>query len=90
VKIFRWDLLLDMAESLNMEINNRAKTSKRQNWRGILIAAFLLIILIVFILFLAYFICRRFIHPPVSLINGERKNYATIINFRMYFSMKEN
>ncbi len=78
---------LDVAEPLtngNIQLNNPVTTSKRQNWRGVLIAAFLLIILIVFILFVAYFICRRCIRPPVPLMNGERKNYATIINFRMF------
>jgi len=65
----------------NMELNTRVTTSKRQHWRGVLIAAFLLIILIVFILFMAYFIFRRCISPPVPLINGERRSYATIFNF---------
>ncbi len=61
-------------------LNNRITSTKRQNWRGVVITAFLLIILIVFILFVAYFIFRRFIQPSVSLMNGERKNYATILN----------
>jgi nitrate/nitrite-specific signal transduction histidine kinase len=81
-------LFSDVAESLNtgnMGLTNRLTTSKRQNWRGVLIAAFLLIILVVFVLFMVYFICRRCINPSVSLNNGERKNYATIFNFRMYF-----
>ena len=74
-----------MTKSLNSEntdLNNRMSTSKRQNWRGILIAAFLLIILVVFVLFMVYFLCRRCINPTVPLNNGERKNYATILNFR--------
>ena len=77
------------AESLsndNMDLKNRLTASKRQNWRGVLIAAFLLIILVVFVLFTVYFVCRRCINPNVSLNSGERKNYATILNFRMYFS----
>jgi hypothetical protein len=75
-----------VAESLNagnMDSNNRL-TSKRQQWRGVLIAGFLLIILAVFVLFMVYFIFRRFINPSVPLNNGERKNYASIFNFRMF------
>ncbi|CAF0778632.1 unnamed protein product [Adineta steineri] len=71
------------AESSNsgsIESNNRTRTSKRQHWRGILIAAFLLIILSVFIFFLVYFVCRRFFRSPVPLMKSERKNYATILN----------
>jgi hypothetical protein len=64
-----------------MESMNRQTISKRQNWRGILIAAFLLIILVVFVLFMVYFICRRCINPSVPLNNSEGKNYATIFNF---------
>jgi hypothetical protein len=79
---------LDTAEPLNNDnnqLNNRVIPTKRQHWRGVVIMAFLLIILIVFILFVAYFIFRRFIQPPVSLMNGERKNYATILNSRMFY-----
>jgi hypothetical protein len=70
-----------VSESGNMESMNRQTISKRQNWRGILIAAFLLIILVVFVLFMVYFICRRCINPSVPLNNSEGKNYATIFNF---------
>ncbi|UJR14665.1 hypothetical protein I4U23_001658 [Adineta vaga] len=66
--------------SRNTEPINRSSTSKPQHWRGILIAAFLLIILSVFILFMVYFVCRRFVRSPVPLIKSERKNYATILN----------
>ncbi len=88
-------IFLGSAEPLNKgnnELNNRLTISKRQHWRGILIAAFFLIILFVFLLFMAYFIFRRFVRPPVPLINGERKNYATILNSRMCFfcRKKEN
>ena len=55
---------------------------KRQHWRGIVIAAFLLIILSVFVLFVVYFICHRVIRSPVPLMGSERKNYATILNSR--------
>jgi heme/copper-type cytochrome/quinol oxidase subunit 2 len=84
----RYYLILSsgVSESGNMESMNRQTISKRQNWRGILIAAFLLIILVVFVLFMVYFICRRCINPSVPLNNSERKNYATIFNFRMFFS----
>ncbi len=68
----------------NVNSNTRIPTSKRPHWRGILIAGFLSIILIVFILCLIYFIFRRFLNPSVPLINGERKNYATILNSRMF------
>ncbi|CAF1442547.1 unnamed protein product [Rotaria sp. Silwood1] len=68
------------SKSLNSELNNRITTSKRQHWRGILIAAFLLIILFVFILFMIYLICRRCIHPPMPLTNHANKNYATMLN----------
>ncbi|CAF3327704.1 unnamed protein product [Rotaria socialis] len=64
----------------NLDANNRASTSKRQHWRGILIAAFLLIILAVFILFMAYLICRRCAPPSVPLTNHSRKTYATMLN----------
>lgn len=74
---------MDLADPSNNRLNKHLLTSKRQHWRGILIAAFLLIILCVFILFVVYFFCRRFMTPPVPLMNGERKTYATILKSRM-------
>ncbi|CAF0745051.1 unnamed protein product [Adineta ricciae] len=68
------------AESSNTESNSRSATSKRPHWRGILIAAFLLIILSVFILFVVYFLCSRCVRSPAPLMKSERKNYATILN----------
>lgn len=59
-------------------------TSKRQHWRGILIAAFLLIILAVFILGLTYLIFRRCVNPTVPLTNHTKKNYATMLNSGMF------
>ncbi len=87
IKYSKSDFCLDVGDplnNLNNELNNRVTPSKRQHWRGVVIAAFLLIILIVFILFVGYFIFRRFIHPQVPLMNGERKNYATILNSRTH------
>jgi hypothetical protein len=70
-------------ESLH-ESNNRPISTKHQRWRGISIGVFLLLIFVVFILFMAYFIFRRYVKPPIPLINDERKNYATIVNSRMF------
>lgn len=66
--------------------NIRLTTSKRQNWRGVLIAAFLLIIFVVFVLFTVYFICRRCFNSEGSLTNGKNTNYATIFQFRKSLS----
>ena len=60
----------------------RVTPSKRQNWRGILIAAFLLLIFVVFVFFTIYFLCRRCFQTEVTLTSGKGKNYATIFNFR--------
>lgn len=79
----RYSCISSLAEPLNIgqiQLTTTLPASKRQQWRGVVIVAFLLIILIVFVLFLIYFLCRRLIHPSVPLINGERKNYATILN----------
>ena len=67
--------------------NVRLTISKRQNWRGVVIAAFLLIIFVVFVLFTIYFICRRCFNSEGSLTNGKSTNYATILNFRKSFSL---
>ncbi|CAF3547995.1 unnamed protein product [Rotaria sordida] len=73
-----------VSKSLNIESKNPTTipttTSKRQHWRGIVIAAFLLIILVVFILFMVYLICRRCVRPPMPLTNHSKKNYATMLN----------
>ena len=61
----------------------RSNVFRRSHWRGVVITAFLLIIVIVFVLFAVYFLFRRcLVSPPMPLINGERKNYATIVNSR--------
>jgi hypothetical protein len=41
---------------------------------------------------MAYFICRRFVQPSsISLLNHhEQKNYSTIVNSRMLFSIKKS
>jgi len=64
----------------NIQMTSTLPPAKRQQWRGVVIVAFLLIIIIVFVLFMIYFLCRHLINPSVPLINGERKNYATILN----------
>lgn len=62
---------------------DRSAVFRRSHWRGVVITAFLLIIVIVFVLFAVYFLFRRcVVTPPMPLINGERKNYATIVNSR--------
>jgi hypothetical protein len=69
--------------TITSDLNHRAKITKHQHWRGILIVAFLLIIFIAFTIFTAYFICRRCIQSSIPLNNNEKKNYATIVNSRM-------
>ncbi|CAF0905439.1 unnamed protein product [Rotaria sordida] len=68
----------------NNKANHRAMIAKHQQWRGILIIAFLLIIFIVFVLFMAYFICRRCIDSPIPVPNNNnnnrRRNYRTIVH----------
>ena len=85
---YRYDGLLRSSEAAELANSARATPrsiqTPRQHWRGILIAAFLLILLIAFALFMAYFLCRRCVRPPMRLIQGERKNYATIVNSRTY------
>ncbi len=76
-------------ERTNM--NNHKMSNKHRSWRGISIIFFLILIFIGFTLLMVYFICRRFVQPsPISLLNHhEQKNYSTIVNSRMLFSIKK-
>jgi hypothetical protein len=79
----------DLGKSWTSDTTTRPVTFRRHQWRGIVITAFVILIFIVFLLFTIYFICRRCLfRPAMPLINGERKNYATIVNSRMSHVMQ--
>ncbi|UJR32087.1 hypothetical protein I4U23_019555 [Adineta vaga] len=76
--------LIHSSESIN-RINNESDKQhhlihKYNQWRGILIITFFLIILVVFTIFMVYFFCHRYICSIKISTNPTKQMHSTIVN----------